>query len=178
MRLSPSSERTFDPRIGGDPAPETPGRLEPKPWNAQRVGHSAKMLRAKALVRFSRHLPTVNSLNVSLDAFLQTIVLGLSHVPGVVAIVVGGSHARGTARSDSDLDIGLYCHERFAPEIGATESKDLEHSVQIIRELWRGTTFLEGASYLPRFKLQRILTNLKSGYSGQIITDVECRNWS
>lgn len=40
----------------------------------------------------------------------QTLSL-LTAVPGVRAIVLGGSYARGTARPDSDLDIGIYYSE-------------------------------------------------------------------
>jgi Nucleotidyltransferase domain len=39
-----------------------------------------------------------------LDAFVER----LKHVPGIVAIAVGGSRARGTADPSSDTDLGLY----------------------------------------------------------------------
>lgn len=39
---------------------------------------------------------------------LQRVVAALGATPGIRAIVLGGSHARGRARPDSDLDIGLY----------------------------------------------------------------------
>ncbi len=39
---------------------------------------------------------------------LKRVVDELKEVPGVEAIVLGGSHARGRARPDSDIDIGLY----------------------------------------------------------------------
>jgi len=35
----------------------------------------------------------------------------LAKVPGVVAVALGGSHARGTQMPQSDIDIGLYYHE-------------------------------------------------------------------
>lgn len=35
----------------------------------------------------------------------------LMTVPGVKAVALGGSHARGCARPDSDIDLGLYYHE-------------------------------------------------------------------
>ena len=43
----------------------------------------------------------------------------LSEIPGIAAVVLGGSWARGTARPDSDLDIGLYYSEQSRPEIEA-----------------------------------------------------------
>jgi predicted nucleotidyltransferase len=43
--------------------------------------------------------------------FLQRLVSALAEVPGVEAIVLGGSRARGTAHATSDHDIGLYYRE-------------------------------------------------------------------
>lgn len=45
------------------------------------------------------------------QALVGQIVSTLAAVPGISAIVLGGSHARGRARPDSDIDIGLYYHE-------------------------------------------------------------------
>src|ERR1700759_1668467 len=42
------------------------------------------------------------------DPILQRIVPALAEVPGVAAIVLGGSRARRTATESSDYDIGLY----------------------------------------------------------------------
>ncbi|GHO68285.1 hypothetical protein KSC_071770 [Ktedonobacter sp. SOSP1-52] len=43
-----------------------------------------------------------------ISPFLQPLVEQLIHIPGVVAVSLGGSRARGEARPDSDWDIGLY----------------------------------------------------------------------
>jgi len=42
---------------------------------------------------------------------LEEICAALKTVANIEAIALGGSHARGTQRPDSDLDIGLYYHE-------------------------------------------------------------------
>ena len=42
------------------------------------------------------------------DAHLDALAARLQGVGGVVAVVLGGSRARGTHRPDSDYDIGLY----------------------------------------------------------------------
>ena len=38
----------------------------------------------------------------------QTIADRLGQIDGVVAVVLGGSRARGTASPDSDIDLGIY----------------------------------------------------------------------
>ena len=45
------------------------------------------------------------------DSFLDRIVSALAEVPGVAAIVLGGSRARGTDHANSDYDLGLYFFE-------------------------------------------------------------------
>jgi hypothetical protein len=50
---------------------------------------------------------------------LNAITFELSKVPGVIAAVLGGSYARGIARHDSDLDVGLYYSENSPPDIEA-----------------------------------------------------------
>ncbi|MFI7114720.1 nucleotidyltransferase domain-containing protein [Nonomuraea sp. NPDC050227] len=42
------------------------------------------------------------------DERLREIAAKLAEVPGVVAVALGGSRARGTHRPDSDIDLGLY----------------------------------------------------------------------
>lgn len=43
-----------------------------------------------------------------LNQLCKTVAERLALIDGVVAIVLGGSQARGTARPDSDVDLGLY----------------------------------------------------------------------
>jgi predicted nucleotidyltransferase len=46
--------------------------------------------------------------NANDEALLRALVEALSPAPGIAAIVLGGSRARGTATAASDYDIGLY----------------------------------------------------------------------
>ena len=52
------------------------------------------------------------------DPFLDRLTSALADVPGVAAIVLGGSRARGTDRPDSDYDIGLYFSDAQPLDIG------------------------------------------------------------
>jgi predicted nucleotidyltransferase len=61
----------------------------------------------------------MNQLDVGQRLILNRIVDELKALPGVEAIVLGGSHARGRARPDSDIDIGLYYRPEAAFSIDA-----------------------------------------------------------
>lgn len=50
---------------------------------------------------------------------LERATTALTAVRGVRAVVLGGSHARGRARPDSDIDIGLYYDDACALDIDA-----------------------------------------------------------
>lgn len=46
--------------------------------------------------------------SMNIESLIQNIVYEVKNVPGVKAIVLGGSRARGTHHSTSDIDIGIY----------------------------------------------------------------------
>jgi hypothetical protein len=50
---------------------------------------------------------TLAAIPIAKRKLLDEIVDSLRPTPNLAAIVLGGSHARGTQRPDSDLDIGL-----------------------------------------------------------------------
>ena len=62
-----------------------------------------------------------------MDALLERITLSLADVPGVEAIVLGGSRARGTAGPASDYDIGLY--------FSATQPLDTRALLDVAKQL-------------------------------------------
>ncbi len=53
------------------------------------------------------------------EALLSRLVVALAPVPGIEAIALGGSRARGTATAGSDYDIGLYYRGRRPIDIAA-----------------------------------------------------------
>lgn len=50
----------------------------------------------------------MQALSASQKTILSEVVDALSGIDGVQAVALGGSHARGLARPDSDLDVGIY----------------------------------------------------------------------
>ncbi len=53
-------------------------------------------------------IPKISSLSPQKLDLLESVVNQLSRVPGMIAVVLGGSHASGTAHAGSDIDLGLY----------------------------------------------------------------------
>jgi predicted nucleotidyltransferase len=78
-----------------------------------------------------------SSIPESKRGLLKYLVVALSQIPGIVAVVLGGSYARGTQRETSDLDLGLYYMEaapfslaeikRLATDISAREAPVVTH---------------------------------------------------
>jgi predicted nucleotidyltransferase len=62
------------------------------------------------------------SLSSQQQRILERVVDTVRPVAGIRAIVLGGSHARGQARPDSDLDIGLYYGDGAPVDIAALTS--------------------------------------------------------
>jgi len=63
-------------------------------------------------------------------SLLNDLVLRLSAVPGVQAVVLGGSYARGTYHPASDLDVGIYYFESAPFSIDAIRQVALEIAIQ------------------------------------------------
>lgn len=61
------------------------------------------------------------------DPLLARLTSILAEVPGVQAIVLGGSRARGSAHPTSDYDIGLYCSE--------ARPLDTERLLTVVKEI-------------------------------------------
>lgn len=63
------------------------------------------------------------------SGYLRDLAIALSQIPGMVAIVLGGSYARGTQRETSDLDLGLYYTE--AAPFSIDDIKGVANSISI-----------------------------------------------
>ncbi|MFF8589867.1 nucleotidyltransferase domain-containing protein [Streptomyces sp. NPDC015220] len=76
------------------------------------------------------------------QTFLDTIADRLAALPGVRAVALGGSRARGTHRPDSDWDLAVYYRHRFDP--ADLRAVGWEGEVSGIGE-WGGGVFNGGA---------------------------------
>ncbi len=54
--------------------------------------------------------------------WLEPLVAELAALPGVVGVVLGGSHARGFAREGSDVDLGLLYRDEHPIDVGAVRA--------------------------------------------------------
>lgn len=86
------------------------------------------------------------------DRLIERITEELRGVPGVTGVVLGGSRAKGTARPDSDIDIGIYYDEAqgFKVEDIAKIAKKLddEHRDGIITSLGEWGAWVNGGGWL------------------------------
>lgn len=95
---------------------------------------------------------------MDLNAFLQDIVGTLIEVDGLDAIVLGGSWASGTQRSDSDIDLGLYYHEDTPLDINHV--RKIAHELNtfpdpVVTELGEWGLWVNGGAWLT-IKGQRV----------------------
>lgn len=68
------------------------------------------------------------AMSLEQNALIAELTSALARIPGVKAVVLGGSHARNRARPDSDIDIGLY-YRRLQPfAISAIRDLAVQHN--------------------------------------------------
>ena len=77
-----------------------------------------------------------------MESFIEEVVDRLAELPGVEAVTLGGSRAQGTARPDSDWDLGIYYCDGFDPQ--SMREMGFEGQVSGIGE-WGGGVFNGGA---------------------------------
>jgi len=86
------------------------------------------------------------------ERLIKDIVDRLQHVAGVEAIVLGGSRARGTHTSTSDIDLGIYYLEATALDLAtlthiATELDD-DHRPQLMTAIGGWGSWINGGGWL------------------------------
>ncbi|MFE0557149.1 nucleotidyltransferase domain-containing protein [Paenibacillus sp. NPDC058910] len=86
------------------------------------------------------------------DRIIQRITEELREVPGVIGVVLGGSRAKGTAKPDSDIDIGIYYDESQGFKVEniarVAQKLDDEHRDGIITSLGEWGAWVNGGGWL------------------------------
>ena len=89
---------------------------------------------------------------LEIDAILRDVVARISEIDGIVAIVLGGSRARGTADERSDIDLGLYYdakHPFSTTALGAAAQElDDRHSDNLITPFGEWGPGVNGGGWL------------------------------
>lgn len=82
---------------------------------------------------------------------LDEVCEALRAVPNIAALALGGSHARGTARADSDLDIGLYYFPDKPFAIGAIRGvarRFCTHGEPTVADFYEWGPFVNGGAWI------------------------------
>jgi predicted nucleotidyltransferase len=86
------------------------------------------------------------------DRLIQRITEELREVPGVIGVVLGGSRAKGTAKPDSDIDIGIYYDESQGFKVEniarVAQKLDDDHRDGIITSLGEWGAWVNGGGWL------------------------------
>jgi predicted nucleotidyltransferase len=82
----------------------------------------------------------------------QRIADRLGQIDGVVAVVLGGSWARGTARPDSDIDLGIYYRPTQCPSTAAlrqlAQEIDDRHLPELVTDFGEWGPWINGGAWL------------------------------
>jgi hypothetical protein len=106
-------------------------------------------------------------LSPSQISILNAFTGELSKIPGVVAIVLGGSFARRTARPDSDIDVAFYYSQDAPPEIEAvrrcTEQISVAHAPPTVSSYYGWGPWVNGGAWIqtPVGKLDLLYRNIE-----------------
>ena len=89
---------------------------------------------------------------MQIESLIQKIVQDVKQVEGVKAIVLGGSRARGTQTSSSDVDLGIYYHPDSPLNLAALSEVatqlDDQHRADVITAIGEWGPWINGGGWL------------------------------
>ena len=114
------------------------------------------------------------------QTLLNGIVEELRRVPGVAAVALGGSHARGTQKPDSDLDVGVYYLDAspFAIDPVRKLAESLSHSgAPTVTGFYDWGPFVNGGAWIDNkvCKIDLLYRNLDQ--IDRTITEADLGRW-
>lgn len=120
------------------------------------------------------------------ENMLTKIVHAFKGVPGIDAIVLGGSRATGTANEDSDIDIGIY-YDRALFDRSSFKRKgislDDEHRKDVITDPGEWGPWINGGGWLNIDGIAvdilfrdtlKVITVIDDCINGKILIDYQC----
>jgi predicted nucleotidyltransferase len=120
------------------------------------------------------------------ENILTQIIHSFNGVAGIDAIVLGGSHATGTANKDSDIDIGIYYDEASFDLTSFRQkavSLDDEHRINIITDPGEWGPWINGGGWLKIDGIavdilfrdtRKVITVIDDCIDGKISIDYQC----
>ena len=83
-------------------------------------------------------------------ALLQGVCATLSAIPGVRAVVLGDSYARGTAHAASDLDVGIYYFDHAPFTIAEIQrvAQSVAHQPPIVTDFYAWGRWVNGGAWI------------------------------
>lgn len=89
---------------------------------------------------------------MEIEDLIQHIVEEVKPVPGVRALALGGSRARGTHTASSDIDLGIYCHPGQPLDIAALSAVaarlDDRHNLDLVTPVGGWGPWINGGGWL------------------------------
>lgn len=123
----------------------------------------------------TKHLPPRKK------SLLDRAVDRLAKVPGIVAIALGGSHARGTQTPQSDLDIGLYYRE--ATPFRIADIREIAHALSesgspTVTDFYEWGPFVNGGAWIDNAvcKIDFLYRNLDQLEA--VVREAEAGHWA
>jgi predicted nucleotidyltransferase len=120
------------------------------------------------------------------EKIIPQIVHAFNGVPGIDAIVLGGSRATGTANKDSDIDIGIY-YDRTLFDLSSFKQKgislDDEHRKKVITDPGEWGPWINGGGWLNIEGIavdilfrdtRKVITVIDDCINGKILIDYQC----
>jgi len=120
------------------------------------------------------------------ESILTQILHAFSEVGGIDAIVLGGSHATGTASKDSDIDIGIY-YDEASFDLSSFRQKavllDSEHRKNVVTDPGEWGVWINGGGWLTingvavdiLFRdTRKVITVIDECIDGKISIDYQC----
>ncbi len=125
-------------------------------------------------------------MNNKIENILTQIIHTFSGVTGIDAIVLGGSHATGTANKDSDIDIGIYYDEESFDLTSFRQKATLlddDHRMNLITDPGEWGPWINGGGWLKMNGIpvdilfrdtRKVVSEIENCFHGKITIDYQC----